>query len=243
MVKLDGIESSFIDLDQPDHLEFEYMHYMREAAELWRGTCEHGAYLHLGAGACALPRALHERAPLLRQVAVEYDEILSQRIREWFDLPRSPALRIRHGDGREAIEQARPHSWDLVTRDVFASSQVPARFRTMEFFESLRACLTPDGLALLNTESQPANHDLSREIATINAVFGESLIIGEPAVLKRRGRGNVVIATGPGLLALDHSALASRLGRSPIPGSVLESRSVRQLQGRSDPLRDAELSS
>src|SRR5699024_10677878 len=108
-----------------------------------------GRFVHLGAAACALPRALIADRPGSRHLAVELDGELARLVRAWFDLPRSPALRIRHGEARDAVEHLRPGSADVLVRDVFVDAEVPEHLRTVEFAAAVDRALGPDGAYLL----------------------------------------------------------------------------------------------
>mgnify|MGYP001665332431 FL=1 len=129
---LDGVESSAVDASDPSYLEFEYMQHM---------SCALGAALpppgpvralHLGGAACALACAWEAARPGSRQVCVEVDALLAQRVREHFPIPRSPRVRIRVGDGRAVVDAARPGAWDVVVRDAFVGGAVPEHLRTRE---------------------------------------------------------------------------------------------------------------
>ena len=152
---LDGAESSFLDLRDPSHLDFEYHQQMDAVLTALRGEGEPLRALHLGGAGCALARAWDVTRPGSQQVAVEIDEILASQVRTWFDLPRSPRLRIRVGDAAEVVAGLRPGQWDVVVRDVFDGGSVPASCRSREFFDSCLRALAPDGLLLVNTASMP----------------------------------------------------------------------------------------
>ena len=98
LLMLDGAESSFLDLRDPSHLDFEYHQQMDAVLAALRGEGGPLRALHLGGAGCALARAWDVTHPGSQQVAVEIDEILASQVRTWFDLPRSPRLRIRVGD-------------------------------------------------------------------------------------------------------------------------------------------------
>ena len=103
---VNGVPSSCLDLEDPSYLEFEYHQQM--AAVIDRLAPGPLRALHLGAGACTLARWLDDARPGSRQVAVDIDAVLVDLVREWFALPRSPALRLRVGRGpRRAVQAAR----------------------------------------------------------------------------------------------------------------------------------------
>ena len=102
LLRLDGTESSWIDLRDPAHLDFEYQQQMNAVVDVLRPAPAPLRAVHLGGAACALARAWDALRPGSTQLAVEIDEVLALRVRQWFDLPRSPRLRIRVADAAQA---------------------------------------------------------------------------------------------------------------------------------------------
>ena len=218
---LDGIESSCIDVDHPESLEFEYMQQMTVAldAHLAPGTPVRA--LHLGAAACALPWAWETLRPGSRQVAVEIDSSLAALVREVFDLPRSPALRIRVGEGRTALESTRPGSWDVVVRDAFDHGVVPGPLATVEAARAASRALVPGGLLLLNT-AHGGGSDARREAAALMEVFPLVLAVTDPKVGRAARRGNVVmVAQTAGGRVLGAADVDRGLRRLPFPARII----------------------
>ncbi len=194
---LDGVESSCIDVDHPDQLEFEYMQQMTQVLQAWRPEPAPVRALHLGAAACAMPWAWHVRRPGSRQVAVEVDAELAACVREWFALPRSPQLRLRTGDGREVLDSIRPGSYDVIVRDAFDHGVVPASLTTQGAVEAAVAALRPGGLYLLNT-AHGGPFDARSDIAGVCAVFPLVHAITDPKVWRSARRGNIVVVAQKG---------------------------------------------
>ena len=78
LLRLNGVQSSHIDLDDPGHLSFEYMRWIAALVEdRWApGTNDRVRLLHLGGAACSLARYFHHVYPDSRQVVVELDAAL-----------------------------------------------------------------------------------------------------------------------------------------------------------------------
>lgn len=232
---IDGAESSYLDLADPSHLVFEYMQQMMILLQYTR-TAPQLRAVHLGGAGCAMPRAISQAWPQARQIAVEWDGLLAQYVREWFALPRSPHLRIRVGDARTAIEGFPAGSKDLVVRDVFTGRYVPDHVRTVEFTAEVAEALAPEGLYLLNTADRPPLTESRREVATVRAIFDHVLVVAEPAVLKGRRFGNVVIAaSNHPLPALE---VIPALRALAVPASCLAHEKVEEFIGTYQPFRD-----
>ncbi|WP_083600531.1 spermidine synthase [Actinomyces denticolens] len=217
LLLLDGTESSWIDLRDPSHLDFEYQQQMDAALNALSGPGAPVRALHLGGAGCALARAWDATRPGSTQTAVEIDEILAGRVREWFDLPRSPRLRIRVGDAARVVPELRAGEWDVIVRDVFAAGAVPASCRDGSFLAGCRAALADEGLLLANSPAMPRAqaHD---ELRAASRVFGGIIVVADPAVARGKRQGNLVIVArrepfGPE----EEEAVERAVRRLPLP--------------------------
>lgn len=194
LLEVNGVPSSHLHPD-PRHLVFEYMRWMDLAIGLHLE--EPGAstpqIAHLGGAGCALPRALAAAYPRARQIAVEIDALLAAQVRSWFDLPRSPALRIRVGDAAQVLSSWRDDRFDVLTRDVFSGSVTPPALVSRDAAAHAHRVLRPGGLYLANSAAPPGTSVLADELATLGAVFTTVGVIAEPAHLSGKRRGNCVL--------------------------------------------------
>ena len=221
LLMLDGAESSFLDLRDPSHLDFEYHQQMDAVLAALRGEGSPVRALHLGGAGCALARAWDVTRPGSQQVAVEIDEILASQVRTWFDLPRSPRLRIRVGDAAEVVAGLRPGQWDVVVRDVFDGGSVPASCRSQEFLGTCLRALAPDGLLLVNTASMPRAQAGAEIAALTRALDGDAscaVIVADPAAVRGRRRGNLVlVARQTPFTASELEEVERAVRRLPLP--------------------------
>jgi len=221
LLMLDGAESSFLDMRDPSHLDFEYHQQMDAVLTALRGAGGPVKALHLGGAGCALARAWDVTRPGSQQVAVEIDEILADRVRTWFDLPRSPRLRIRVGDAAEVVTGLRPGQWDVVVRDVFNGGSVPASCRSQEFLGTCLRALAPDGLLLVNTASMPRAQAGAEIAALTRALDGDAscaVILADPAAVRGRRRGNLVlVARQAPFTASELEEVERAVRRLPLP--------------------------
>lgn len=237
LLLLDGAQSSYLEMQNPQELMFEYMQYMQCVIRQLMPLAKYRDFVHLGGAGCALPRALHDEFRKTRHLAIEYDELLASYVRDWFDLPRSPALRIRVADAREALTTLRPASQDVITRDVFADQAVPNHTRTQEFFDLAASKLAPGGIFLANTASHRGQHELRREVAGLHAAFAYTAAIAEPGILKGKHYGNVVLL-GSNDPVIDFTELDRRLRRLPLMPILWQRRQLTQLTQSAKPFTD-----
>ncbi|MDC4233071.1 fused MFS/spermidine synthase [Actinomyces sp. B33] len=216
---LNGVESSCLDADHPEVLEFEYMQHLTCALDTARPAPAPVRALHIGAAACAVATAWARTRPGSRQSAVEIDAALAAVVRDHFPIPRSPEVRIRVGEGREVLDSTRPSSLDVIVRDAFADGRVPDQLRTVEAASSARRALRPAGLYLLNC-AHGGGADARVDLAAVLEEFDIVASIQDPKVGRSGRRGNVVVvaqAPADGADPIDMDDLDRALRRLPLP--------------------------
>ncbi len=196
---VNGVPSSSLDLSDAGFLDFEYMQQMAAfVALLPPGPLR---VLHLGAAGSAFARHVEHERPGSRQLGVDLDARLLELVREWFALPRSPLLRLRADDAGRALASARDESYDVVVRDVFAGDRTPAHLVGTGFAAEAHRVLRPGGVLLVNCADKPPLTTARREVASLAQAFGPDAAssgrlaaVAEPAILKGRRYGNLVLA-------------------------------------------------
>lgn len=191
-VFLDGLESSALNLLDPTELEFEYMQYMTCVVNAFYPLPQPLSALHLGACACALPRAWDVARRGSTQVAVDLNAPLLDLVRELFVLPKSPALKLRHQDAAVTLTGTATGKFQVVVRDVFAAGVTPEVLRSSEFYSEAARVLGDCGLLLVNC-AHGGGVDARVEAARAHAVFNHVRLIAPGKVFSGGRRGNVVL--------------------------------------------------
>ena len=153
LLRQDDMDASYVDLADPTHLEFDYLRWMRIVLR----SAHARRILHVGGGACALPRALAAADPGGRQEVCEVDAGALALAREHLGLRRAPGLRVRQADGRAFVAGQPDASWDAIVIDAFVGATVPRRLITRQAFADV-ARVAP--LALVNVVDNRAGRDV-----------------------------------------------------------------------------------
>jgi spermidine synthase len=237
-VLVNGVPSSYLDLADPTNLVFEYMQQMAAVVDHVAPAGAPLDVVHLGAAGCALARSIDAARPGSRQLAIELDTALAELVRRWFELPRSPALRIRAGDARAELERLPDASADVVVRDVFAGDRTPPHVCTREMVAHVARVLRPGGTYLVNCADRPPLTLARSEAATLADAFTHVALVAEPALLRGRGYGNVVLAATDRHDLLDDARLEREIRSLPAPARLLRGDEARLFRGHAPVLHD-----
>ncbi|MGW0826873.1 spermidine synthase [Streptomyces sp. NPDC002845] len=236
LLTVDGAPQSYVDLDEPTHLEFEYArrlgHVLDTVAEPGRALDA----LHLGGGALTLPRYLAATRPGSRQDVVEADRALLELVVEQLPLPDGAGVALHAADARSWLEAAPADSADVIVADVFGGSRVPAHLTTMAYARAAERVLRADGVYLANLADAAPFAFLRSQLATFATVFEELVLIAEPGVLRGRRFGNAVLLAAHH--PLDTAPLARRTAADAFPARVEHGSALRDFTGAAAPVHD-----
>ncbi|MDT3400323.1 fused MFS/spermidine synthase [Streptomyces sp. B1866] len=237
LLTVDGAPQSYVDLDDPAHLEFEYARRMAHVLDTAAGPGRPLDVLHLGGGALTLPRYVAATRPGSRQRVVEADGPLLALVAEHLPWPEETGIAVRAGDARAALEAAPEASADVIVADVFDGSRVPAHLTSAEYARAAARVLRPGGRYTANVADQAPFAFLRSQLATLRTAFAHLCLIAEPAVLRGRRFGNAVLVASHGDLPVD--ALARRAAGDPFPARVAHGAALARLVADAEPVRDA----
>lgn len=238
IVYLDGTEASYLSFADPRLLEFEYHQHMDVALRTHlSGSQDFQNALHIGGAGCALARAWHaaftKANPTLTQTVIEVDSVLAEGARSWFDLPRSPGLKIRCQDGAVAVSSSRPQSWQVIVRDAFIAGKVPAHLASPDFYEACFRALQSTGLYLVNVadlnledgkritvgQGARARQAFEKEAQfAVAAGFTQIAALADPRVWRGKRHGNIVLAAS--CQPWDFEELKRAALRLPLPAGA-----------------------
>ena len=151
---------------------------------------------------------------------MELDAKLAEYVRDWFDIPKSPRVKIRVGDAGTITRSFAPASRDVVIRDVFAVDKTPAELTGVDFVRTVDHSLAPGGVYILNCGDDRTLNAARAEAAALLEVFEYVSIVADSAMLKGRRRGNIILAGSHVPLPQLGSAEAASISRVLMGGGV-----------------------
>ncbi len=232
---------SYVDLDDPHYLEFEYARRIGHVLDVAAPAGAPLRVLHLGGGALSLARYVAATRPGSAQLAVDDDADLVALVRERLPLRRGQRvagrIRIRVGDARVVLGRLPAAAFDVLIADVFAGARTPAHLVSVEFTALARGVLVPGGVFVANIgDGAPLAHTRGR-VATARAVFRNACLLADAAVLRGRRFGNLVLAaTDADLPTAD---LTRRAAADPFPARLLQGEDLDRFVSGASPITDA----
>lgn len=238
---VDGIPQSHVDLDDPRYLEFEYVRRIGHLIDLAAPAGQPLRVLHLGGGGLTLARYVAATRPGSSQLVAEADGALMELVRQWLPLGprgrRPGRVRIRVGDARATVEQLRAGSYDMVIADLFAGGHTPAHLTSAEFMAAAARALSQDGSYAANIGDTFPFGYARAQVATVRSVLPHACLLADPAVLRGRRFGNLVLAAAR--RALPAADLGRRAAADPFPGRLLSGAELDRFTAGARPVTDA----
>ncbi|MGN6796019.1 MAG: spermidine synthase [Streptosporangiaceae bacterium] len=240
----DGFPQSYVDLDDPRHLEFEYVRRLGHLVDLAAPAGQPVRVLHLGGGALTLARYIAATRPGSAQFAVDNDAELVAVVRDRLPLAQpsrrtgaAGRIRIRVADARPVVEQAGPGSFGLVVADIFAGGRTPAHLTSSEFTAAAARTLAPRGTFTVNIGDGPPLAHARARVAAVRSAFTHVLVIADPGMLRGRRFGNLIAAGSR--YELPVADLIRRAAADPFPGRVVHGAELDQFIAGAKPITDA----
>jgi spermidine synthase len=241
---IDEVAQSYVDLEDPTHLEFEYVRRVAALIDVMRAPGQPIRVLHLGGGALTIPRYVAATRPGSRQWVIERDAPLAALVQRVLPVPDGKGIEVVIADAREVLatgyggDWRLPDGFDLVIGDVYRGARLAPGVATTTFSGKVAALLGSGGLYAVNVTDLPPLTFSRRQAATLRSAFADVCVIGEPGMLRGRRFGNVVFAASPSNQGLPISRLAAVAARDQRDGRVLHGVTLDQFIGGALPMRE-----
>jgi spermidine synthase len=190
-LSVDGVPQSYVDVADPTYLDFAYVRLLGDLLDLVAEPGVPLTALHLGGGACTLPRYVAATRPGSTQLVIDADAQLVAVVREQLG---TAGFRLRVGDARLELARLAADSSDVVIGDVYDGAQIPVHLSTLEHVREVDRVLRPTGTYAVNIGDGSGLAFTRGQAATFRAVFEHVVLMSDPGVLRGRRFGNLVLA-------------------------------------------------
>ena len=240
-VRVGGADQSWIDPDDPTRLEFDYMQRIADHLDVHRPAGERMRVIHLGGAGMCLARYVAATRPTSPQIVCEPDAELTAEVRLKAPLPVRSGIKVRPVDGRSGVAAMREDFADVVILDAFDGARVPGDLVTVEFFADVSRILHSDGIGVANLADSAPLVWTKRVVRSVKEVFSNVCMAAEPATLKGRRYGNIVLAASNG--PLHEEELTRRCSGAVVPFRFIAGDALAKLLADARPFHDGDTES
>ncbi|WP_139983526.1 spermidine synthase [Nocardioides litoris] len=228
VVRTDGHPQSHVDLADPTRLVFDYVRRTGDVVDALDPPGAPLRALHVGGAGLTLPRYVAATRPGSTQVVLEPDEELTTLVRDRLPLPRRSGIRVRPVDGASGIRAVRDAWARLVVVDAYDAGVVPEDLLSPGFAAQVARVLDPAGVAVLNLADRAPFRRTRDAVARWRATGLRVVVSAEPATLRGRREGNLLVVAGT---RPPEEALRRSAATSAAPYRVLGEREVSDTLG------------
>jgi spermidine synthase len=132
--------------------------------------------LFIGLGGGSIPRVMGKHYPDARIDIVEIDKEVIRVAKEFFFFEPTPMMNITVMDGRRFLRSCSDH-YDIIFLDAYDDLSIPFHLTTMEFLETVKEKLAPDGLVASNIWGPRNDEFYLCEAETYKQVFSNLYLI------------------------------------------------------------------
>ena len=238
VLRMSGMDQSCVDLEDPTRIVFDYVRRLADVVDVVAPAGAPLRVVHVGGAGMTLPRYVAATRPRSAQVVLEPAAAVTETVRRELPLPRNSGIKVRDVDGRTGIASLRDGHAELVVVDAFADARVPGELVTTAFVADLLRVVGPTGVVALNLTDRAPFGWTRRAVASLRTVFPQLLLTAEPATLKAKRLGNLVVVASAGAVPL--AALQARATTAVAPYRVLDARAVSDSFGGGTPFTVAD---
>lgn len=233
---LDGLRHSYVDLDDPEYLDFAYVQTIASLIDTAYPAGEGLDAYHLGAGGLSVPTYLEAVRPGSTSVVSEIDAGVIDVDRERLGVETSEDLQVRVEDGRLGLRRIATDSRDLVVGDAFGGVSVPWHLTTREAVADIRRVLRPGGSYVVNMIDYGEAAFVRAAVSTLREEFRHVAVAAAPGAFDGTGGGNFVAAASD--TALDLAAWSERVAERGSTWRVINGAALEEWIGDAQVLTD-----
>ena len=170
---LDHLIHSYVSLDNPLHIEYDYERIYGEVLKWMYEPQSAFKTLSIGGGGYTFPRYMELTYPKAHIDVVEIDPEITRVVYKYLGLPKETRIRTFNTDGRWFVMNSR-EKYDIIMTDAFNDLSIPYHLTTTEFVRQLDGALNDNGILMSNViDDFKKGAFLPSYIRTLDEVFGK----------------------------------------------------------------------
>lgn len=201
-VILDNLIHSYVDLEDPLHLQYGYERVYAELVSWKAQSKPNFRALIIGGGGYTFPRYLETKYPQAQIDVIEIEPRLTEIAHEYLGLPAETRIRSFNEDARWFLMNFPERGvYDFIFGDAFNDLTIPYHLTTKEFNTLIKFLLKPDGLFIANTiDHFQRGLFLPAYVRTLQEVFGQDKVsLVADSDFAHMGINTIIAAASPSL--------------------------------------------
>jgi spermidine synthase len=238
VLMLDGAPHSYVDLDDPTYLDWDYAKAVASVIDTAYPEGQPLRVYHIGGGGLTLPRYLEHVRPGTSSLVSEIDPGVVKIDTERFALKTGNGIEVRVEDARLGLARIADDSRDLVLGDAFGGVSVPWHLTTRETVREIARVLTKEGIYVINLLDYGPLAFARAEVATLADTFDHVALATETDTLSggdKAGGNLVVIASNA---PLDVRSIAAKISERRVEWDVITGTELAAWTGEAAVLTD-----
>jgi spermidine synthase len=238
VLMLDGAPHSYVDLDDPTYLQFDYAKVVVSAIDTAYPEGLPLRVYHIGGGGLTLPRYLEYVRPGTSSLVSEIDPGVVKIDTEQLELKTGHGMELRVEDARLGIARLADDSRDLVLGDAFGGVSVPWHLTTREMVREVTRVLTEEGVYVINLLDYGPLGFARAEVATLTEAFDHVALATEADTLTQGAKagGNLVVIASN--RPLDVASIGTRVSERSADWEVISGAELAAWTGDASVLTD-----
>ena len=170
---LDHLIHSYVSLDNPLHIEYEYERIYADVLK-WKFKKDTSfRSLTIGGGGYTFPRYMEVSYPDARIDVVEIDPLVTKVAYDQLKMPRNTRIATYNTDGRWYVMNCKD-KYDLIFTDAYNDLSIPYHLTTKEFAQQIKGIMKPNAILMSNIiDNFKKGAFLPSYIRTLEEVFGQ----------------------------------------------------------------------
>ncbi len=170
---LDNLIHSYVALDNPMHIEYEYERIYADVLK-WRFNKGVGfKSLTIGGGGYTFPRYMETYYPKAHIDVVEIDPEVTKIVYDHLGLPKNTKISSYNTDGRWFVMNCKD-KYDVIFTDAYNDLSIPYHLTTKEFAQQLKDIMNPNAILMSNIiDNFQKGAFLPSYMKTLREVFGD----------------------------------------------------------------------
>ncbi len=213
---LDNLIHSYVSLDNPLHIEYEYERIYADVLK-WKFKKDLDfKSLTIGGGGYTFPRYMEIYYPNAHIDVVEIDPEVTRIVYSHLGLPKTTRIKTFNEDGRWYVMNCKD-KYDLIFTDAYNDLSIPYHLTTKEFAEQLKNIMNENGILMSNIiDNFQRGAFLPSYMKTLREVFGQKnvYLISVSPDFENTKISTFIVLAGKGNIDIEDfkTHLAGRLG-------------------------------